>query len=40
MRARRHKGRAMAEAEAMAVVVVDRTLVQIFLPNGCAFCLE
>jgi hypothetical protein len=28
------------DAVAVAVVMVDRTLVRIFLPNGCVFCLE
>jgi hypothetical protein len=40
MRSRRRPGRVVAEAEAEAVAVVDRTLVRIFLPNSCAFCLE
>jgi hypothetical protein len=34
----RRPGRAVAEAEAVAVV--DRVLVRIFLPNSYAFCLE
>jgi hypothetical protein len=31
---------ARAAGLAEAVIVVDRVLVRIFLPNGCAFCLE
>jgi hypothetical protein len=37
-RARRRPGRAVAKA--VTAAVVDHTLVQVFLPNGCAFCLE
>jgi hypothetical protein len=29
-----------AKVVAMVVDVVDRTLVRIFLPNSCTFCLE
>jgi hypothetical protein len=41
-RARHWLGRAVVVAvtEAVGMVVVDWTLVRIFLPNGYAFCLE